>query len=90
MALTMTPFVKGVLIGVGASALGFCLYKSNEEKVDAFMCRHGLNVKTPSAELESMSVENLMRTKEHIEDLIAEKEMEEQSVTVEASAPAQA
>ena len=28
-----------------------------------------------------------MRTKESIEDLIAEKELQEQSVTVEASAP---
>lgn len=90
MAVTMTPFVKGILVGVGVSAVGFCLYKSNEEKVDAFMRRHGMNVKTPSAGLESMGVEDLMRTKEHIEDLIAEKEMEEQSVTVEAAEPAQA
>ena len=32
-----------------------------------------------------MSVEDLMRTKETIEDLIAEKEMQDQSVTVEAA-----
>ena len=31
-----------------------------------------------------MSVEDLMRTKETIEYLIAEKEMQDQSVTVEA------
>jgi len=35
----------------------------------------------------SMSVEELMRTKETIEDLIAEKEMQEQSITVEAGEP---
>ena len=35
-----------------------------------------------------MSVEELMRAKESIEDLIAEKEMQEQSVTVEAPAEA--
>jgi len=34
-----------------------------------------------------MSVEELMRTKETIEDLIAEKEMQEQSITVEAGEP---
>ena len=34
-----------------------------------------------------MSVEELMRTKETIEDLIAEKEMQEQSITVETGEP---
>ena len=84
--LTLSPMVKGVLIGVGVSAVGFYAYKHNEEKVDNFMRRHGMNVKTPAAGFETMSVENLMRTKETIEDLIAEKEMQEQSVTVEAAA----
>ena len=89
MNLTLSPMVKGVLIGVGVSAVGFYAYKHNEEKVDNFMRRHGMNVKTPAAGFETMSVEDLMRTKETIEDLIAEKEMQEQSVTVEA-APEQA
>ena len=87
--LTLSPMVKGVLIGVGVSAVGFYAYKHNEEKVDNFMRRHGMNVKTPAAGFETMSVEDLMRPKETIEDLIAEKEMQEQSVTVEA-APEQA
>ena len=87
--LTLSPMVKGVLIGVGVSAVGFYAYKHNEEKVDNFMRRHGMNVKTPAAGFETMSVEDLMRTKETIEDLFAEKEMQEQSVTVEA-APEQA
>ena len=87
--LTLSPMVKCVLIGVGVSAVGFYAYKHNEEKVDNFMRRHGMNVKTPAAGFETMSVEDLMRTKETIEDLIAEKEMQEQSVTVEA-APEQA
>jgi hypothetical protein len=34
-----------------------------------------------------MSVEELMRTKETIEDLIAEREMQEQSIPVEAGKP---
>ena len=78
------PLVKGVLIGVGASLVGFCAYKHNEDKVDDFLRRHGVNVKSPAAGFETMSVEELMRTKETIEDLIAEKEMQDQSVTVEA------
>ena len=84
--LTLSPMVKGVLIGVGVSAVGFYAYKHNEEKVDNFMRRHGVKVKSHSASYETMSVEDLMRTKETIEDLIAEKEMQDQSVTVEAAA----
>ena len=39
------PMVKGILIGVGASVLGFCAYKHNEEKVDDFLRRHGLRTR---------------------------------------------
>ena len=79
------PLVKGILIGVGASVVSFCMYKHNEEKVDNFLRRHGVKVKSPAAGFETMSVEDLMRTKETIEDLIAEKELQDQSVTVEAT-----
>ena len=79
------PLVKGILIGVGASVVGFCMYKHNEEKVDNVLRRHGVKVKSPAAGFETMSVEDLMRTKETIEDLIAEKELQDQSVTVEAT-----
>ncbi len=79
------PLVKGILIGVGVSAVGSCAYKHNEEKADNFLRRHGVNVKSPAAGFETMSVEDLMRTKETIEDLIAEKEMQDQSVTVETA-----
>ena len=86
--LNMSPMVKGILIGVGVSAVGFYAYKHNEEKVDNFLRSHGVKVKTPTAGFETMSVEDLMRTKESIEDLIAEKEQQEQSVTVEADGDA--
>ena len=85
MALITNQVTKGILIGVGVSLVGFACYKSHEEKVDAFLNRHGIKVKTPSQDYASMSVEDLMRTREHIEDLIAEKELQDQSVTVEAS-----
>ena len=74
---------KGVLIGVGVSAVCFYAYKKNEDRVDAFLRRHGMDIKPRGADYETMSVEELMRTKETLEDLIAEKEMQEQSVTVE-------
>ena len=79
------PLVKGILICVGASVVGFCVYKHNEEKVDNFLRRHGVKVKSPAAGFETMSVEDLMRTKETIEDLIAEKALQDQSVTVDAT-----
>lgn len=75
---------KGILIGVGVSAVGFYAYKKNEDRVDGFLRRHGMDIKQHGADYDTMSVEELMRTKETIEDLIAEKEMQEQSVTVEA------
>ena len=76
--------VKGILIGVGVSAVGFYLYKKNEDKVDNFLRGRGMDIKPRGSNYETMSVEELMRTKETIEDLIAEKEMQEQSITVEA------
>ena len=79
---------KGILIGVGVSAVGFYAYKKNEDKVDSFLRRHGMNIRQHGADYETMSVEELMRTKESIEDLIAEKEMQEQTITVEAPAEA--
>ena len=79
--------VKGILIGVGVSAVGFYLYKKNEEKVDSFLRAHGMDIKPRGSNYETMTVEELMRTKETIEDLIAEKEMQEQSITVEAGKP---
>ena len=80
--ITNNQLVKGILIGAGVSLVAFCAYKSNEEKVDAFLNRHGIKVKTPGTSLESLTIEELMRQKEDIEDLIAEKEMQVQSVTV--------
>ena len=83
--VTGNDLVKGILIGVGVSTVGFYLYKKNEEKVDSFQRDRGLDIKPRGTNYETMSVEELMRTKETIEDLIAEKEMQEQSITVEAS-----
>ena len=79
--------VKGILVGVGVSAVGFYLYKKNEEKVDSFLRGRGMDIKPRGSNYETMTVEELMRTKETIEDLIAEKEMQEQSITVEAGKP---
>ena len=36
---------KGILIGVGVSAVGFYAYKKNEDKVDAFLRRRGMDLR---------------------------------------------
>ncbi len=72
---------------MGVSAAAFCLYKKNEDKVDSFLRGRGMDIRPRGTDWETMSVEELMRTKETIEDLIAEKEMQEQSITVEAGEP---
>ena len=76
---------KGILIGVGVSAVGFYAYKKNEDRVDGFLRRHGMDIRQRGTVYEAMSLEVLKRTKETLESLIAEKEMQEQSVTVEAA-----
>lgn len=66
----------GAAVGVGTVALGYYLYKKNQSKVDSFLRKQGINIKTSSeAAYDSMNLEELMSTKEHLEDLIAEKEL---------------
>ena len=71
--------VKGILIGAGV--------RRNVPELGDDLRRHGIQVKTPGRSFETMSIEDLMRTKEDIEDLIAEKELQDQSVTVRRNPP---
>lgn len=64
----------GAAVGVGVAAVAFYLYKKNQAKVDDFLRKQGINVKTSTcSNLESLDIEGLTEMKEHIEDLIAEK-----------------
>ena len=42
--ITSRPLLKGILIGVGASAAAFYLYKRHEDKVDSFLRDQGFDV----------------------------------------------
>ena len=76
-------FVKGLLIGFGVSAAGFYFYKANEERIDDFLRSNGLPVAQSSRKnYANYTVEELMRTKEDIEDLIAEREINENEKVV--------
>ena len=72
-AITKNHLV-GAAVGVGVAAVAFYLYKKNQAKVDEFLRKQGINIKTSScASLENLDIEDLTEMKEHIEDLIAEK-----------------
>jgi len=67
--------VTGAIVGLGLSALGFYLYKQNQHRVDGWLREQGINVPQAAAKNETaMSLEELTREKEHLEDLIAERE----------------
>ena len=85
-AITKNHLV-GAAVGIGVAAVAFYLYKKNQAKVDEFLRKQGINIKTSScASLENLDIEGLSEMKEHIEDLIAEKSAAEsvQEVIVEA------
>ena len=66
----------GAAVGVGTVAVGYYLYKKNQSKVDSFLRKQGINIKTSSQAIyDNMALEDLVTTKEHLEDLIAEKEL---------------
>ena len=73
----------GAAVGVGVAAVAFYLYKKNQAKVDEFLRKQGINIKTSScASLENLDIEGLTEMKEHIEDLIAEKSAAESAEEV--------
>ena len=67
--------VTGFVVGLGVAAAGFYFYKKNQKRVDEWLRQQGIAV--PVAEggdYPSMTLEDLVREKETIEDLIAERE----------------
>ena len=66
----------GAVAGVGAVAVTYYLYKKNQNKIDDFLRKQGINVKSSNqTNYENMSLEELVTVKENLEDLIAEKEL---------------
>lgn len=70
--------VMGALAGISIAAVGYYCYKKNKVKVDEFLRSQGINVpECDGMDYEDMSIEALTETKEHIEDIIAEKTIDE-------------
>jgi hypothetical protein len=67
--------VTGFVVGLGVAAAGFYLYKMNQKEVDAWLERQGVHLPGASAsDYSSMTLQELIRQKEKLEDLIAERE----------------
>lgn len=67
----------GILIGIGISAAAYYYYMNNKNKVDDFLRSQGITLPEPAGttgDYKKMSLEELVSTKETIEDLIAEME----------------
>ena len=74
MAIT-SHHVTGFALGLGASALGFYLYKKNQAVVDEFLRERGIEISSVlETDPKSMSLKELIKAKEELEDIIAEKE----------------
>lgn len=74
--------ITGALVGMGLLAAGYYVYKKNQCQVDNFMRNQGINMNNNiTRDYRSMSLEELLETKELIEDIIAEKEAEERIQT---------
>lgn len=68
--------ITGALVGVGVCAVGYYIYKKNQDQVDEFLRKQGINVSNGSSkDYRKMNLEELMETKELLEDIIAEKEL---------------
>ncbi len=67
--------VTGFVVGLGVAAAGFYFYKMNQKQVDAWLVSQGVHLPGASAnDYSSMTLEELVRQKESLEDLIAERE----------------
>ena len=70
--------VVGFAAGIVASAGGFYLYKKNQSLVDGWLRDQGIRVPNKAlVDPESLSLEELVTEKERLEDIIAEREMED-------------
>jgi hypothetical protein len=69
--------LTGFVVGLGTAALGFYFYKKNQPKVDAWLESQGIHVGTGAGghDLASMSTKELIKEKERLEDMIAEREI---------------
>lgn len=65
----------GFVAGIGTAALGFYLYKKHQPEVDEFLRSQGIATPVDGSRNEAeLTLEELVREKERLEDVIAERE----------------
>ena len=70
--------VTGFVVGMGAAAAAYYVYKKNQPQIDDFLRRQGIQLPESSVKDYSvMTLEEMVAEKEHLEDLIAERELAE-------------
>jgi len=74
--------VSGFLVGVGATAAAYYMYKKNQTQIDDFLRRQGIQMPESSVkDYGTMELEELVLEKERLEDIIAEREMADKQPT---------
>ncbi len=74
--------VTGFVVGIGVAAMGFYMYKKNEAQIDQWLRSQLISLPcsgSPAKDQSGMPLGELLREKERLEDLIAEREMAEKS-----------
>ncbi len=80
--------VAGFVVGIGVASLGFYMYKKNESQINQWLRSQSINLPFSGFQAKDqsgMSVEELLREKERLEDLIAEREMAQKSKMQDAT-----
>ena len=68
--------VTGFVVGIGAAALGLYMYKRNQTQIEDWLRQQGIALpQSGKTNDRDMAMEDLVREKERLEDLIAEREM---------------
>ncbi len=68
-------YLVGAAVGVAGATATIYLYQKNKSTVNDFLRQHGIDVPEVSGtDYANMSLEELVSTKEHIEDIVAERE----------------
>ena len=77
MNITNDHFI-GFAVGMGACAIGFHYYLKNQGQVNEFLAKQGINLPACNTKDYSvMTLEELVTEKEKLEDLIAERQIEQ-------------
>ena len=90
MSIT-SDHLTGFIVGIGVASLGLYMYKKNETQVNDWLRSQSINFPfsgAPAKDQSGTPLEELLREKERLEDLIAEREMAEKSKAQAVPTPA--